>query len=341
MNKKEIKIYLTIAFASIFVLALTLIGCGSSTGGDSGISTEDQNKAISKRSLDEIWNTGDLSVANEIIDDNIVYHQPPSPDITGIDAYKQNITESRTGFPDLNFTVVEMIAEGDIVASRITGSGTHKGEFMGIPATNITIAASAISFEHLAGGKVREEWTHVDFLGLLIQLGIVTLPSPPTGLKGLTPDNPKADLITSVRNATSTIEQNKAIAKRFIQELWSEGNMEVADEILDANYVSHIAPFQDVTGIVAFKQMLTDYRTGFSDLSFTSDEVIAEGNSVAIRLTGTGINDGVFLGIPPTNLSVKALGIAFFHISGGKIVETWMNADFLGILIQLGIVPPM
>jgi len=86
--------------------------------------------------------------------------------------FKQIHSDAFDAFPDIHLTIDDMIAEGDKVAMRITWTGTHKGEFMGIPPTNKKITIRAIFIERFAGGKIVEEWGMYDTLSLMQQLGL-------------------------------------------------------------------------------------------------------------------------------------------------------------------------
>ena len=143
------------------------------------MSTE-ENKAIMRRVWEEIFNKGDLSVADEIIAPNYVYHGPIGMEFKGPEGFKQLITMFRTAFPDMRVTVEDMVAEGDKVVSRITGRGTHKGEFMGIAATGKQVTYTGILIVRFAGGKEVEVWGCSDLLGMMQQLGVV----PPIGQGG-------------------------------------------------------------------------------------------------------------------------------------------------------------
>jgi predicted ester cyclase len=89
-------------------------------------------KAIVKRNNDEFWNKGDMSVADEVLATDYVRYMPGGVEILGLEGIKQEVTTVRKAFPDIQFTIEDMIAEGDKVAARFIGHGTHKGDFRGI-----------------------------------------------------------------------------------------------------------------------------------------------------------------------------------------------------------------
>ena len=143
------------------------------------MSTE-ENKAKQRRIWEEVLNQGDLSVADEIIPPNYVYHGPMGMEFKGPEGFKQIITMYRTAFPDIHITVDDMVAEGDKVVSRITARGTHKGELMGIAPTGKQIIITGIYISRYVGGKEVEVWASSDMLGMMQQLGV----APPMGQGG-------------------------------------------------------------------------------------------------------------------------------------------------------------
>ena len=136
-------------------------------------------------------------------------------------------------------------------------------------------------------------------------------------------------------------EENKAIARRLFEGVWNQGKLDVADEILAADYVFHAPVPREVRGPEGFKQFVSMYRTAFPDVQYTIEDQIAEGDKVVTRWTCTGTHTGELMGIPPTGVQVTVTGIVIGRIAGGKIVEDWGNWDALGMLQQLGVVPPI
>jgi len=128
-----------------------------------------ENKALMRRLFEEI-NKG-KAAAMAAIDRSI--------DMRGdLKNIKQIISEEFSAFPDLHYTIDDMVAEGDKVATRVTMTGTHKGEFMGIPPTNKKITIRAIFIHRFAGGKIVEEHVEYSALDLMQQLGLKEIPTP-------------------------------------------------------------------------------------------------------------------------------------------------------------------
>lgn len=137
---------------------------------------------------------------------------------------------------------------------------------------------------------------------------------------------------------TTSAEEIKANVHQVIDEAWNKGNLDILDNLYDANMVYHAPPFPDIVGLEAYKQFIKDNRTSYPDLVFTIQELIVEGNTGAMLWTYTGTQEGgsPVLGIPPTGKHVIFKGCTFFHNVDGKTVEVWSYVGWLGLMKQLG-----
>ena len=133
-------------------------------------------------------------------------------------------------------------------------------------------------------------------------------------------------------------EQNKAVVRRLLDEVFNQGNLEAADELISADSVAHVPggagpqPELEVT-----KAGAATFRAAFPDLHITVEDMIAEGDKVAARVTLRGTHKGELKGIPPSGTLVTVTGMRIMRFSRGKIQETWINRDHLGMLQQLGV----
>ncbi len=135
-------------------------------------------------------------------------------------------------------------------------------------------------------------------------------------------------------------EENKVLLRRLYEEVWNQGNMATVDELLAADYVLH-DPAHLIHGPEGFKAYVSAFRAAFPDLHAIVEDQIAEENKAAMRFTAYGTHKGELQGIPPTGKQVILSGINIQRIANGKIVENWVNLDVLGLLQQLGVIPPM
>jgi steroid delta-isomerase-like uncharacterized protein len=138
------------------------------------------NKSILRRFFTELFNSGDLGVAEEIVAPNYVNHDAVPGETAGREGLKEFVTLLRTAFPDLQITVEDQIAEGDKVVTRFTVTGTHQGEFAGIPATGKPIQVPCTNIHRVTADHIQEAWLNWDALGMMQQMGVI----PPMGEGG-------------------------------------------------------------------------------------------------------------------------------------------------------------
>jgi steroid delta-isomerase-like uncharacterized protein len=132
------------------------------------------NKFVIRPSFEELWNKGNLSVADELFTPNYAHHDPSTPDVgRGPESEKLRVTLYRTAFPDLRLTIEDIIAEGETVMARWSCRGTHKGDLSGIAPTGKQVTISGVSIARFDSGKMVEGWVNWDALGLMQQLGVV------------------------------------------------------------------------------------------------------------------------------------------------------------------------
>jgi steroid delta-isomerase-like uncharacterized protein len=131
-------------------------------------------KAISRRFLEEAFNSGKLDVVDELVAPEFVNHDAALPEPTvGIEAAKASINGYREAFPDLRLTVEQQLAEGELVTTRWSARGTHQGELMGMAATGKQATVTGITIDRIVEGRLVESWTNWDTLGLMQQLGVI------------------------------------------------------------------------------------------------------------------------------------------------------------------------
>jgi steroid delta-isomerase-like uncharacterized protein len=152
---------------------------------------------------------------------------------------------------------------------------------------------------------------------------------------------PHGQLIEREERAMSDPTTNKALVTEFIDALFTRGELDAVDRYLAPGFVNH-DPFP---GFAAdregFRRIGQVFRHGFPDWHSRLEALIAEGDLVTERFTARGTHQGEVMGVPPTGREVVLAGINIFRVQDGKLVERWGRTDDLGLLQQLGIVPPM
>ena len=137
-------------------------------------------------------------------------------------------------------------------------------------------------------------------------------------------------------------EDNKALMRRFIEEVFNKRNLAAIDELIAPNHIDHAAAAVGLpVGPEGSRQAIGMMLTAFPDMHVTIEDMIAEGDKVVFRMTLRGPQQGAFGSIPPTGKQVAVSTIDIVRIEGGKIAEEWGIDDMLGMLQQLGVVPSM
>jgi steroid delta-isomerase-like uncharacterized protein len=133
----------------------------------------EENKAFERRLYEEIYIKKNNAAIEQFFASNWVCHPSPPGMPLGLEGMKQQHAMTSIAIPDMQVKLEDMVAEGDKVACRWSATGTHKGEFMGVPATNKQITMSGIHIDRIAGEKVVETWNYSDILGVMQQLGAI------------------------------------------------------------------------------------------------------------------------------------------------------------------------
>jgi steroid delta-isomerase-like uncharacterized protein len=223
----------------------------------------EENKALVRRWLEEVFTRGDLERVDDLFAPGYVLHDPSFPlDVHGPEDVRRYAKTYLAAFPDARFVVEDQISWGEKVVTRWTARGTHRGEFLGIPPTDETVAVSGIEFDRVIGGRIEESW-----------VGYHPFAGP-------TPD-----------------------------------------------------PETVGRGMAAMHEAFPDLRTIEADS-------VREGDKAAFRWMMVGTQRGEFLGVAPTGNRIEAMGMDIVRLSDGEIVEHWGEFDAIGLLRQLGLIPP-
>ena len=136
-----------------------------------------ENKTLVRRWFGEVWNEGRVAAIDDMLADHAVVHGLGADDLHGTAEFKHFHSAYRNAYPDITVHIDALVAEGDLVAVRWSASGTHRGDGLGFPATGRHVQFSGMVFVRVEEGKLVEGWNNFDQLGMLQQLGIVSLPS--------------------------------------------------------------------------------------------------------------------------------------------------------------------
>jgi steroid delta-isomerase-like uncharacterized protein len=137
------------------------------------------------------------------------------------------------------------------------------------------------------------------------------------------------------------IEVNKAVMNRFVTFI-NTASEKLAEELISPNALFFIPGQVDpLRGPIGYLTIIKMMRSGFPDVQWTLEDIVAEGDKVAARFTMHGTHQGIFFGVPPTEKPISVQAMNFYYLSGGKIVGEHGQPDFLGLLQQIGAVPTL
>ena len=133
-----------------------------------------------------------------------------------------------------------------------------------------------------------------------------------------------------------SVEANKAVVRRFVGEVLAQGNFAALNALAAPDCLDHAAPPGHPSGLVAISHLVVLWHAAFPDLQITIEDLLGEGEKVAVRATLRGTHRGDFFGVLPTGRQVTVTALELYCLAGGKIVERWAVVDTLGLLHQLG-----
>jgi len=160
-------------FLRFALLLCPLMGCATSP--DDFL---EHNKQVVRVQHEQVWSKGDLDLIEELYTPDFVCHFLVGPDWVGRNGVREQVHAHRASFPDWHESVEQIIAEGDFVTTRFTSTGTHRGEFQGIPPTGVRVTVREVAIYRLSNGRIAEQWGFPDIMGLREQLEAASHPRP-------------------------------------------------------------------------------------------------------------------------------------------------------------------
>jgi steroid delta-isomerase-like uncharacterized protein len=255
-----------------------------------------------------VWNEGKLALVDEIIAADCVMHSALRGDERGPAALKASYQRYITAFPDMRFKVLHSAVADDTVMRDWAFEGTHKGEWFGVAATGKRVSFAGTTAFRIAGGRILEMSSLWDAPYFLQQVG---------------------------RSPTAAAA-NKAVAERWLNEIWIGGKLALVDELVAPDYVHHSTPEDESRGREAVRQGYRNWNAAFSDMRRTVLETVAEGDKVMHFMRIEGTHRGEWNGVDVTGKKVSYTGIVTFRIADGRVAETWTHWNTVGWLKQVG-----
>lgn len=282
--------------------------------------TPEQNLVTARRYFDDLLNQGRFSVMNEIVTEDFKFLLPTQEALSGQDALRGYISYIRNAFSDLKFEIERESASDNKVAIRWRISGKQVGEFNGLPASGVQVSEYGIDFFEFWNGKIRTAHVIANQFGLTNQM-MARKPEP----RKLTP------------------EENNAIAIKFFESVWSKGDFSVLDTLISPDADDHSTVGgkpKTEKGSASFRAIVSMFRNAMPDIKLTINVEVYAGDKVVHHWSLTGTDTGGVMGMPPSGKQLTFTGMTTVRMENGKIVERWANVDELGLLQQLGVVPP-
>lgn len=290
--------------------------------------TPEENAALVTMFWDEVVWASQGKIA-EIVSPDEVHHWGTGEETTGFEAFTEAFAHVLRAFPDISFTVDLVAAEGDLAATAWTANGTQTGEWLGIAPTNAEVTFKGINIFRIDCGQIVESWGEANNLGLLAQIGS---PDVPGFLADTATAMAPAAGAAATPCAEDSPESNLPLVERWTNEVWNAQNLDVLNEIASPDIVHHGGAFPDAHGVDEIVEGISRQLETFPDIALTIDETIADGDLVVVRWSGAGTNLGEFIGHAPTGATIPISGINLYHVSCGKIVESWSEINGLEIL---------
>lgn len=294
--------------------------------------TPTTNKALVASFFDRVWTRKELDYHHQVLAEDFrltALWQNTSLGGAGQADREVSLEVIRRwthGFPDLRISIEEQVGDGDFVANRHRFWGTHANDFMGYAATGIPVVISGNTVMKVTGGKIVAAWSCWDAASFLTQIGALPGDAPRLG---------EADLGAWRRDRRTSQEDPdaaKALVRRAYRELWSDGALDVADQLLAPGFVGHTPGNHATGGPGGMKRLVRWWRSVLAGLEFRIDAQHAEGGAVATRFTASGVHAAELAGRAATGARVTLTGIAVAHVGGGRITSDWTEFDLLGAL---------
>ncbi|MDT3395889.1 ester cyclase [Streptomyces sp. B1866] len=334
---------------------------------------------VADAGLEAVWawvheggNARRLTVADRLVTGDFALHGPPclGTAARGPQGLRDHLTGLHRAFPDLLTEVADLFGHGDRVVARLLHRGTHRGPWLGVPATGRTVEFSQTVVFRTAGAKIAEAWQEIDAAGTLFTLG----GAPPMGS---TPASALGWALTTAHRRVhhrvpqrqpwpwrgtarqhvppfpgalsgtgeATEEQREANTlplRRWIDECVNQQDTAVCEEVFHADYVGHSPPHAEpepLHGPAGYARFLGRILTGFPDARAEIQDLVPVDDRVACRVRMTGTHLNAYRGLPATGRPFVMTQTVICRIEDGRIVESWQEIDALGMMLQFGVVP--
>lgn len=283
----------------------------------------------------QIVDSGEISRLKNVLSPDLVLHVSTVPEPLSYSAAMPFYGALATAFPCPRHDIRSLTTGDGRTVAQVMFTGTHGGEFQGIPATGNAVALPVTNTFRLDRGKIAEHWIELDMADLMRQIGA----GAPSATNGALAKAYRPFPSAQSSNGHSAAETNRALVRRVYDEVINQEKASVIGEVFAADAVIHDPLTGTSQGAAAFAQLLGMFDAAFPHHRVTVDQVIADGGYVGVLHTHIATHTGSFMGRPPTGKSVVVNGLELFRVVDGRIVEFWRKDDDVSLLMQLGFLP--
>jgi predicted ester cyclase len=286
------------------------------------------------RGFVDAWNRGDVDSYGDYMTENVIEYNPlPGEAAQGLEALRQRSALLRGAFPDLNSELHLVIAEGDLVSGLQTMRGTHKGDFMGIPATGKSFQVTRIDIARVAGDKMVEHWGLVDQGALMGQLGLMP---PPPGVPADWAPPPTSPVMSGAEPGDPA---GQRVLLREILDAIAAGDLDRVLATIHPDAIDHSGLPGQGPGRDGFRFRFEQLFAGLTDARFETLVSVCEGPFASNAFSFSATHTGTVMGMPATGKSFRVAAVDFVGFRDGNFYEVYGLIDFPAMLGQLGLLP--
>jgi predicted ester cyclase len=305
--------------------------------------SEEVNRKEARRFVEEVWGNRNLEAVDSFFapDGGIAGDVPAGGAVLlKPDAIKMIGGAVFQAFPDFKAEIEFVMAERDKVVVRVAEKGTHEGDYMGVPASGKEVAWSDTFHLDMKDGKIVRAWLQSDVMGLMSKIGGFKpqVPAQAEDRAESKPDPTSESQLVDSPAATPLAQKNKAVFKRFVEELWNQKQFALADEIIAPEHFSSSLPFlpEGPEGMKLIAGIVAGPEEGiFPDLERELLVISATDDVVSAVWVNRGTHKGTYMNVPGTGKKVEWTELCVAKFKDGKMVETWFRPDEVGLLKQI------
>ncbi len=292
-----------------------------------------QSKSIARRHIEDAYGKRDIRVLDEVMAKDVCDHSAAPGQPKGLEGQRWFFETFYKAFPDTTCRLVRLVGEGDLVVDHWTASGTHTGEFLGMPPTGKRFTLTGSDMTRIENGKIAEIWHYEDMLSLLQQLGAIPMAAQggPMGETGPA----MGQMSAAGRGRIMSDDEKRALIRRGFEVFIDRNDTAAADMLVAPDFVGHFSAAPEVNGREAFKQFVAMYNGGFSNHHAKVEDILIDGEYGACLVTYTGKHTGDLMGTPASGKDTTIKGLSIFRFAGDQVAEYWANNDDLGLLQQV------